>query len=379
MCRPVMWETGTRMSDFTTQDEGAPAPSGGGQAVTLEHVGKWTELIGLTIVNALLNLVTLTLYRFWARTKVRQKLWAGTMINGEPLEYTGTGWEVFKSFLIVVFCFILPVFLVLIGAQFVHIGAYLVAVIALYLIIYPTLGYVIFAARRYRMSRTTWRGVRFGMVGSGWSFGWAFFGWLLLTIITLGWYGPAMEMRMQRRLWNNTVMGDRQFKFGEGVKALAGPLYKSYALAWFGFIIGYAVIIAYIATQAEQLQYGASPTFVITLYAVIFGVFAVVSLFSIWYVAASFRRTAELLKLDGLSFKINANAGNVFWLYFGNILIIVFTLGLGLPFAQLRMFSYVFNNTTTEGVLDVDDIVQNPDRGPALGEGFADAFDLGTI
>ena len=61
-------------------------------------------LLKLTLVNLLLNIVTLTIYRFWARTNVRKHIWACVHINGQPLEYTGKGIELFKGALIVFAC-----------------------------------------------------------------------------------------------------------------------------------------------------------------------------------------------------------------------------------------------------------------------------------
>ena len=58
-------------------------------------------LLKLTLVNLLLYILTLTIYRFWARTNVRKHIWSCVHINGQPLEYTGKGSELFKGALIV--------------------------------------------------------------------------------------------------------------------------------------------------------------------------------------------------------------------------------------------------------------------------------------
>ena len=43
-------------------------------------------LLKLTLVNALLMILTLTIYRFWAKTDVRRHIWSCVQFNGEPLE-----------------------------------------------------------------------------------------------------------------------------------------------------------------------------------------------------------------------------------------------------------------------------------------------------
>src|SRR6185503_3238115 len=78
-----------------------------GEPIRLEYVPR-PGLGRLAIVNFLLNLVTLTIYRFWAKTNVRRHIWSCVHINGQPLEYTGRGIELFLGFLIVLGLFVLP-------------------------------------------------------------------------------------------------------------------------------------------------------------------------------------------------------------------------------------------------------------------------------
>ena len=55
-----------------------------------------------------LTIITLTMYRFWARTSMRRRLWSRTWVMGDPLEYTGSAGELFRGFLISLPCFFLP-------------------------------------------------------------------------------------------------------------------------------------------------------------------------------------------------------------------------------------------------------------------------------
>jgi uncharacterized membrane protein YjgN (DUF898 family) len=64
----------------------------------------------IALLNFLFNLVTLTVYRFWAKTNARRHIWSCVHINGEPLEYTGHGVELFLGFVIVFAVFLLPMF-----------------------------------------------------------------------------------------------------------------------------------------------------------------------------------------------------------------------------------------------------------------------------
>ncbi|MCG8443918.1 MAG: DUF898 domain-containing protein [Caulobacterales bacterium] len=358
----------------------APGASGPGTSVTFQQTGRWPSLVGLVVMNALLNIITLTLYRFWARTAVRRRLWSTTEINGEALEYTGTGWQLFRSFLIIVFVFLLPLFAVIFGAQLLlPAGIALILIYVLYFFLGWLFGLAVWLTRRFRLSRTTWRGIRFGMQGSGTGYAWAALGYALLTGITLGWYAPAMDMRLSRRMWLDTTFGDRKFTFAER-KGLAGPLYPTFALAWFAIIGAYAAIIAAAFAILDPMT-SAPPSVegIITLYVAALGIMFLALFLVLPYQAALWRRIAGSLRLEGLTFSIRATAPSLAWLYVGNTLIVILTLGLGLPFAQLRNFRYIFNRLESEGALDVDAIAQSPDKGPEIGEGLADAFDIGSV
>ena len=63
----------------------------------------------------------------------------------------------------------------------------------------------------------------------------------------------------------------------------------------------------------------------------------------------------------------------------GNLLIIILTLGFGLPFTQMRKFRYFCDRLTAEGEVDFDAIRQSSEQRPQIGEGLADAFDVGAV
>src|SRR5215470_19726870 len=62
----------------------------------------------LSLLNGLLRILTLGVYHFWGKTEVRQRIWSAVRVDGEPLEYRGTGGELFKGFLVVFLLVLLP-------------------------------------------------------------------------------------------------------------------------------------------------------------------------------------------------------------------------------------------------------------------------------
>ncbi|MCY4396908.1 MAG: DUF898 family protein, partial [Rhodospirillaceae bacterium] len=65
----------------------------------LTHDGRSGELFVIFLVNLALSILTLGIYRFWGRTRIRRYVWSQTSLLGEPLEYTGRGIELFLGFL----------------------------------------------------------------------------------------------------------------------------------------------------------------------------------------------------------------------------------------------------------------------------------------
>ena len=115
----------------------------------------------LSCSNALLNILTLGFYRFWARTRVRRFLWGNTALLGDRFEYTGTGAELFKGFIFVLFAVLLPITVTNIIAEFYFADndiIYGVYNLALLVAIWFLIGVAIYRARRFRLSPHTMAG-----------------------------------------------------------------------------------------------------------------------------------------------------------------------------------------------------------------------------
>lgn len=138
------------------------------QPVSISFKSGGDRLIVLGIFNAILRILSLGLYSFWAKTEVRKRLWSFTRIDGEPLEYTGTGKELFLGFLIVFAAFILPLMAAGIAVALLF-RSYSAALPlyqgAVYLLIFLLIGNAMYRAQRYRLSRTRWRGIRGALTG----------------------------------------------------------------------------------------------------------------------------------------------------------------------------------------------------------------------
>lgn len=173
--------------------------------------GETGSFVGLLVRGFLLQLVTLGIYRFWLTTDIRRFYWSHTSIGPEHVAYTGFGIELFKGFLVAL-AIIVPIQA---GAFFLALGLPSAEVfISLgVIVIFLFLGqYAVYAARRYRLTRTSFRGLRMRMTGSAWSYAIKAFGLSILVIVTLGlaypWVATVLERIKMRETFYGSARGD---------------------------------------------------------------------------------------------------------------------------------------------------------------------------
>jgi len=345
-----------------------------GETLTFGEKIKSGDFVGLSFKNFLLNLVTLSLYRFWAKTEVRRRIWEKVSLNGEPVEYTGKGLELFLGFLKALVIIFVPYLAVMLAAQFIG-KWFLVLLLPMYIGLFVLLGAAIFMAFRYIAGRTTWRGVRFRMKGSPADFGWAYLGYGLLTSITFGWFAPAMTMRLEGKLWGNLSFGDKKLSWK---RASNENLYGPFALAWIVGIVGYGVFLAMLMPSfMGGLRPDGAPD--VTLFFKIYGyalVYAlVVAVASAPYHAAVMRAVAAAIRIDDARFSTSVKAVDLLVLSLTNGLITVFSLGILTPVVAARTVRFVISRLSSTGTVNLAEVLQAP-RSASGDEGLADAFDL---
>ncbi len=180
-----------------------PAPTLG----KVRFLGKDAPYWRLLIRGALLLICTLGIYRFWLTTDIRRFLWGNTEIAGDHLEYTGTALELLVGFLIAI-AILLPInILFFLAALDLGLIGKLSGVMAFTLL--ALLGqFAIYRARRYRLSRTVYRGVRFYQTGSAWAYAFYAVLWWALIALTFGLAYPWAQKSLERFKMRRTYYGD---------------------------------------------------------------------------------------------------------------------------------------------------------------------------
>ncbi len=174
--------------------------------------GDRKEFFRLVARGAGLEFVTVGFYRFWLVTDIRRHLWSNTHIDGDAAEYTGRGRELLIGFLIAL-AILVPIYLVyfLISIEAERLQG--LASVPLIAAFYVFGQFAIYRARRYRLTRTVWRGVRFWMDGSGWAYAARATLWGLLAVLTLGLAFPWRQAALERYKMHHSWYGDLQGRF----------------------------------------------------------------------------------------------------------------------------------------------------------------------
>jgi uncharacterized membrane protein YjgN (DUF898 family) len=220
-----------------------PAP------VPASFAGDRGEFRRLVVRGTGLELVTVGFYRFWLATDIRRHLWSNTDIGDDAAEYTGNGKELLLGFLFAL-AILVPIYLVyfLIGLEAERAKAF--ASIPLFLFFYLFGQFAIYRARRYRLTRTVWRGVRFWMSGSGWAYAARSVLWGIAVFLTIGLLLPWREAALERYKMRHSYYGDLQGSF-------AGRGWDFFKRGWWLWLV--AVLALVLVGWAAAKKVPAAP------------------------------------------------------------------------------------------------------------------------
>lgn len=399
----------------------APAPEPAPQPA-FAFTGRRGPLLRLLLKNLALTLVTLGIYRFWAKTAVRRYFWSHTTILDDPLEYTGTGKELLLGFLVALL-FLVPLGLTYAAIDILVAPVLTPARIALevgyYLLLLFLIQIAVYRIWRYRLSRTLWRGIRFGLDGSSLGYAALSMGWLFLTAVTLGLAYPWRSLALWRYRLAHSRFGSTPFCFEATALRLlpywvmcllvpaAGIGTFAAAMRFAPQIESNGVVLALMLTGALVTVAGGSLCLV--LYRVgearlvingtalgdvrftsrlgagaIVGAAALV--LAIFLAFASAAMTPAILDMIDVFERTKGNAVPAQLVNASILLSIVVIVGitvvlplLNTVIVQVTVLDRLTATATVDQPAVLEQTVQATERGPAHGEGLADAFDVGAI
>jgi uncharacterized membrane protein YjgN (DUF898 family) len=310
----------------------------------LSFCGDGKTFFKIWITNLFLTICTLGIYYPWGRAKTKKYLYFSTYLNEYNFEFHGTGKQMFKGLL----KFLLIMFLAFAG---------LMALVAIFpefdytklseqflgLLIYipyaPILALFIHGARKYGMAKTSHRGIRLGYRGIKKSLALYMFRDAVITLVTFGIYWPCIINNVRKYIYSNTRFGNVKFDFnGKG-----SSYWGISVVGWLKCIFTFGIYYPWFKKE----------------------------LFNFFYENIFFSKGDKLAKI-----KSNATGGKFLELIAVNWLIMLFTLGLGYPFAKIRSMRFIADNLELYGNLDLDNVMQaEKDYSDATGEAETDMDD----
>ncbi len=367
---------------MTAIDTGNPEPM-------FAYDGRVGDLYRIFLVNLLLSVLTLGLWRFWAITRLRRYLWSRTSSGGERFEYDGTGGQLFLSFVLALVLLIgLGVVAVLAGWALHFVAAPLAVLpfLAFEAMVVVFAFGAVFSAQRYRLSHTLWRGIRGGMRGSMLAYGLRSLVYTVLKALSLWQLGPWVSLRLLERRIAASFLGDQRF----AASGRARALYPRFLLTMLG-VVGLGLVVAYVGFLIERpflRSLAHLPRDEITRrlgdhlpwrLAVAWLVFSYgAALISASYTAAFYRHLSSRTTLGGLRFACSATGDAVLGLLLGNALLLLVTLGFGLPLVVHRNARFYTANLLATGTLDLASLRQGEHAASRYGEGLFQALDAGA-
>ncbi|MEO0569130.1 MAG: DUF898 family protein [Pseudomonadota bacterium] len=390
-----------------------------------KYYGSAMPLFGLFIKTSILTLVTVGLYRFWAKTRIRRYIWSATSGDGDGFEYTGTGLEKLLGFLVAII--LLAIYLGIVQMLLLYFGIFLfedpttqaqvfaqsaglfITVIA----VLPLIFFAQYRARRYKLSRTRWRGIRFGMENGAWGYVWRAIIHYALTACTLGLLLPRQTFYLEKYMADRMWYGNAQFtQEGKWTKLYAGLTHVIVAIAlmvlggfmassspvlgglamvlgYFWFLVGLVAYRIYafnymmkhkklggeVGFEAEAETGRVIKIAIVGSLAVIAATFVAGIFFAL--LAAAFGMFNSFTNPDPAAFVNGIGVGGfaLFGLYY--IVLIILIGGVSLIAITQRIIAHVVDSVSVQNAAHLDVIRQRMADEGADAEGFADALDVG--
>ena len=317
-----------------TEETGSPI-QGDRSNYSLKFQGDGRSLLNISFSNLIKTVFTLGVYRFWAKTNVRQYLWAQTFFAGDRFSYHGTGKELLRG------AFRFGAVLILLGLVNAYVslnigpveGELVSSLVSL--IVLVMIPFLLVGAWRYRLSRSAWRNIRFSFRGKGMDAFFLYFIGGISMILTLGLYWPYFKMKREKFWRGNSWFGDLSFGFsGAG---------KDYFMKF---------LMAVVLTP-------------LTL-----------GFYLFWFIADLKRYLWSHTHIGGATFHFPITGKDYMKLKMTNYILTIFTLGVAYPWVVVRNQNFIANNLTLAGNIELNQIVQEMKDSEAFGEEALDAMDV---
>ncbi|AKU91962.1 putative membrane protein [Vulgatibacter incomptus] len=299
-------------------------------ALPFHFTGNASEYFRIWIVNVALSIVTLGIYSAWAKVRNKQYFYRHTWLDGASFDYLADPRKILKGRILVA----AALGVMAVSKQY-SAGLYLLLAFLLML----ATPWVLVKAFRFSMRNSAWRNVRFSFRGTTSQAAGEYLPGMAITMVTLGIGAPWLQWRITRFVVESSTFGKLPMRFRTRAMDFARAYWGGAALL--GLMIGILVgsTVGFMASLDD-----ASRKWALNLIAL--------PAAASYFVAIVFIKTRLAnLVWGGIEIGEHRLASaqkfrQVLWLQFTNILAIVCTLGLAVPWARVRNHRYRLEKLT---------------------------------
>lgn len=339
--------------------------------LAFQFSGNGYEYFKIWIVNITLTILTFGIYSAWAKVRRKRYFYRNTSLHGSAFEYTADPIAILKGRLIA-----FAVFATYAGI----VNLYPLAKPFLWLIFIPMLPWVVIRSLKFNALNSAYRNIHFNFTAP---YQEALIVYVLIPvtlIFTLGFSYPWFDYRRRKLIIENHRYGQSVFQMNAPLSAF----YKLYGFALLIFIVGSIFTFFLYFTMPPLIKGNESW---IELRGTLFDHASVWLMpgfgFLIYLSLVAFllARLQNLVwnssSLEKIRFESQLTDSGMFWLYLSNSLAIMVTMGLFIPWAQVRMVRYRIERLKAISNESIDRfLASEQQKSSATGDEVSEIFDL---
>ncbi|MCP3873281.1 MAG: DUF898 domain-containing protein [Desulfobacteraceae bacterium] len=336
--------------------------------------GKAGEYFRIWIVNVFLTILTGGIYSAWAKVRTRRYFYAHTSIDGFAFDYLANPINILKGHLIVGVFFIAYM---LSGRLYPEWGFVFVV---LFYLFFP---FLMYKSIKFYTHNSAYRNIRFHFDGTLWESYQLFLVVPILIPLTLGFFFPYWEHLKKRWFFENSAFGTTFNEFN----GKAGFFYKTYFFSFLQIMLlmallgGVVALSMYTSGLLEQIQSPELGEMFQKGFIVFFGLYAVMIISVTMIQQYVFARVTNYCWLQSQIGPVKVNSQlqfrKLFWIRFTNILAIILSIGLLIPWAKVRRARYILSCMSVKSTGNLDDFTTGVAADvTAVGDAASDFFDF---
>lgn len=323
--------------------------------------GQGGEYFKIWIVNIFLTIITLGIYSAWATVRTRKYFYGNTRLMGSSFGYHAKPINILIGRVIAV-----VIYLIFVGiASIVPVIGFILALALLFAV-----PWILNRALRFNAFNSSYRNIRFNFKGTYGGAFMAFIIWPIIGVLSLYLLAPVAVKKQQEYIAKNHLYGRSHFSLMLSTGAV-------YAVFFIGLVIFIAVaVVTFFLTAGMQ---SALPELGSEAYRGIIAIYVAMPIWFLYNFVAMTNLTYNNLNLKENRFSSTMTLMSYAGLVIVNLILIVITLGLAIPWVKVRNARYKADKLALIASGNAQKFEQaETNNTSALGDEIGAIFDIGV-